>query len=223
MMKAKQILAVGAAGVSLLGSNILLASIDHDSVVYAEQAPDGQFTNGTTWKYLNGKNGYADYKFESGYVANAGSIAGYTHVKSERDGHNWVHYFNPISSDSTNTSIDTSSQGKNSSVNNTANNHSDTNNGADVIKDEYKWLLVNGKYHLYINNNLAKGWQTVGEKTYYLEEDGSMKTGILEIKDKRYYLDENGVQAFGWVNFEGKDYYITKDGSKPTTIIPERY
>ena len=92
-MKAKRFLAVGAAGVSLFGASALLASVSNHSVVYADQAPDGQFTNGTVMKYLNGKYGYADFNFQNGYVATPGSIPGYTYVRSGRDGHNWVHYF----------------------------------------------------------------------------------------------------------------------------------
>ena len=65
-MKAKHILAVGAAGVTLLSASTLLALVSNHSVVYADQAPDGQFTNGTGMKYLNGKYGYADYNFQNG-------------------------------------------------------------------------------------------------------------------------------------------------------------
>ena len=222
-MKVKHILAVGAAGVTLLGASTLLASISDELTVYASQNttenPNPENFRSTQWRYRDKSNLPLTFKYAEKYSGEPGEFPEFTYVKSYSDGGIWVHEFAlkagatpPASND--NTYVNTNSTGRN---NTDHVDFSDTNSNNQ--KNEYKWLTVNGKPQLYINNNLATGWQKVDGKIYYFDDKGVMKTGILELKDKRYYFDEDGVKKTGWVNEGGKDYYITDDGSKPTTII----
>ena len=51
---------------------------------------------------------------------------------------------------------------------------------------------------------VASKWMTIGENTYYFDDDGMMVTGLLELDGETYYLgDENdGVRKTGWILLE---------------------
>ena len=100
---------------------------------------------------INSDNKYNDPK----------DIPGYKYIGSEPDngGRVWVHYYVKDSASTTGSSSNTG--------NNTGSN-ANTSTGSNIDKDEYKWLTVNGKLQLYINNNLATGWQEVDGKSIIL-------------------------------------------------------
>lgn len=206
-MKAKHILAVGAAGVTLLGASTLSVALLGQGVVYAAEATakpsDPSAVTRTYYKVIGGAYGSAEIPNVSSddSYKEPKAISGYKFDHSEPDngGRVWVHYYVKDSASTTGSSANTGNNtgsstntgnntGSNANTGNNTGSNADTSTGSNIDKDEYKWLTVSGKYQLYINNNLVKGWQTVGGKTYYFDENGFMKTGILEIKDKRYYL-----------------------------------
>ena len=220
-MKVKHILAVGAAGVTLLGASTLLASISDELTVYASQNttenPNPENFRSTQWRYRDKSNIPLTFKYAEKYSGEPGEFAEFTYVKSYSDGGVWVHEFAlkagatpPASND--NTYVNTNSTGRN----NTDHVDSSDTNSSTNQKNEYKWLTVNGKPQLYINNNLATGWQKVDGVWYYLDGSGAMQTGWLQDGGTWYYLNSSGAMVTGWAKVGGTWYYLKGSGAMVT-------
>lgn len=54
---------------------------------------------------------------------------------------------------------------------------------------------------------LAKGWYTIGGKTYYYVS-GKKTTGFKKIGGKKYYFNKNGVRKDDWITVNGSRYYL---------------
>ena len=84
-MKAKHILAVGAAGVTLLGASTLLASISDELTVYASQNttenPNPENFRSTQWRYRDKSNIPLTFKYTEGYSDEPGEETGLTYKK----------------------------------------------------------------------------------------------------------------------------------------------
>lgn len=52
--------------------------------------------------------------------------------------------------------------------------------------------------------------------TYYLNEDGSMRTGWFIDKGKWYFFNNNGQMQKGWVVYSNSKYYLNEDGTMTT-------
>lgn len=65
------------------------------------------------------------------------------------------------------------------------------------------------------------GWQTIDNKTYYYDDNGSPKTGWLEVDEQHYYLDDTGVMQTGWVQDSNEYYYCNSDGLMQTGWIQD--
>ena len=58
------------------------------------------------------------------------------------------------------------------------------------------------------------GWNEVGGKKYYMDEDGVMQTGWLEDGGDWYYLNADGSMATGWCQASPNQwYYLNEDGT----------
>lgn len=64
--------------------------------------------------------------------------------------------------------------------------------------------MANWHYYGKDGKIITSKWMTLGEKTYYFDEDGQMMTGLVEIDGSSYYLgDENdGSRKTGWILLE---------------------
>ncbi len=93
-------------------------------------------------------------------------------------------------------------------------------NGNVITGPQYE----NGKWYLYDEYGAEItdiGWVTIGDKTYYREEDGSLKTGWLtftwsyyyETEEENYYFDKNGVLQTGWLLWKKKYYYLDPESN----------
>lgn len=56
------------------------------------------------------------------------------------------------------------------------------------------------------------GWKDMGDKWYYLDENGKELTGWQTIGGSRYYLDATGIMQTGWQMIDGSRYYLGEDG-----------
>ena len=77
-------------------------------------------------------------------------------------------------------------------------------------------------------NAMDQGWTTIGDSTYYFDENGQMYKGVHEIDGKLYYFGAIGGTLYkGWINApDGNKYYGYSDGSLATgiqTIDGNRY
>ena len=52
------------------------------------------------------------------------------------------------------------------------------------------------------------GWQSIGGKWYYFNQDGTKYTGWLKYNDRNYYLNADGSMATGWVFTKGEYQYL---------------
>lgn len=63
---------------------------------------------------------------------------------------------------------------------------------------------------------LEPGWQTVGGKTYYVNEDRTCKTAWQRINGKLYFFSNLGVMATGTQTINGKTFVFGQDGALKT-------
>ncbi|MFT8350501.1 cadherin-like beta sandwich domain-containing protein [Clostridium saccharoperbutylacetonicum] len=90
-------------------------------------------------------------------------------------------------------------------------------------KNKEQWYMLDKT-----NGDMKTGWYketaavqegdktTNVEHTYYLNDDGSMRTGWLQLDNKWYYFDENGYMQKGWVVYANSKYYLDYDGAMVT-------
>lgn len=88
-------------------------------------------------------------------------------------------------------------------------------------------------------SEFAKGWYSIGKKTYYFDEygfkttdraydnddnayyfgnDGIMRTGWQKIDGSRYFFSSQGIMRTGWRKIEGETYYFGTDGKMRTGL-----
>lgn len=89
---------------------------------------------------------------------------------------------------------------------------------------------VDGKLYCFGENGILRGtgWQEIGGKTYYVNEDGTAYTGWLELEDDLYYLKEDGSMARGELEIDGETWFFTSSGAQiyivnPWHSVPEGY
>lgn len=73
-----------------------------------------------------------------------------------------------------------------------------------------------GKKRFYLDSKgiatKARGFTKIGRKTYYICQDGSVKTGWLKVNGKMYYMNADGSMHTGWLVKGNKKYYFSKTG-----------
>jgi len=84
-----------------------------------------------------------------------------------------------------------------------------------------KWVKKgSGRSFVLSDGTKAKGWLTVGSKTYYLKgSKGTAAAGLTKVAGRRYYFSKSGVmQKNKWVTKGSSKYYVGKDGAAYTGI-----
>ena len=64
-----------------------------------------------------------------------------------------------------------------------------------------------------------KGFTTLAEAQYYMNEGGTMLTGWVKVKDTWYYMNSSGAMETGWVYLDGYWYYFNDSGAMETGWI----
>ncbi len=82
-----------------------------------------------------------------------------------------------------------------------------------------------GNYYIKPNGSMGIGWVETSENSYYMGDDGQMRTGLTTVGNITYYLKPDGSAENGWVEWEGIRYYMQKSGdmAKGLMKIDERY
>ncbi len=72
-------------------------------------------------------------------------------------------------------------------------------------------------------NKKATGLTTIGNNTFYFDEDGILQTGFVKIEKSVYYfrakgqLGTKGAMAKGWITLKGTKYYLNPKNGKLVT------
>lgn len=76
----------------------------------------------------------------------------------------------------------------------------------------------NGYVYQYDDGTTApKGWLKLGDKTYYIQKDGTRKTGWLKMTSgKKYYFKKDGTMVTGLLKLSSGKYYFDKNGVMQT-------
>ena len=81
-------------------------------------------------------------------------------------------------------------------------------------------VTYNGKLYFTKKNGVLakKGWVTSGNKTYYVNSDGTLWTGWKKYKKKWYYLNKKTGARYTnkWISKNGKKCRLGSDGSLQT-------
>ena len=76
-------------------------------------------------------------------------------------------------------------------------------------------------YYLDENGKKATGWQTIDDKRYYFQEDGTLARDMVREGKEVYYLNEDGYVYTGWRHVNGNSYYFDKYGMMYTDMSAE--
>ena len=77
-------------------------------------------------------------------------------------------------------------------------------------------LTRNGKtsWYLFGQDGLnLRGFQTIGQNTYYLNAKGEMQTGWVRDNGTWYYMNGSGAMLTGWQKVNGRWYYMDAGGA----------
>ena len=82
---------------------------------------------------------------------------------------------------------------------------------------EHGWNKIGGKWY-YVNNDFSfsKGWFKVNGKWYYSNSEGVMQTGWQQIGGKWYYFTSGGEMVTGWKKIGSSWYYFASGGNMIT-------
>lgn len=79
------------------------------------------------------------------------------------------------------------------------------------IDDGTGWFYMDGDGHV------SKGWLTLSDKRYYLDDStGRMVTGWKSDNSRWYYFGSSGALSKGWINDGGRWYYSNNEGVMQT-------
>jgi len=67
------------------------------------------------------------------------------------------------------------------------------------------------------------GWQTINNKTYYYDDNGTPKSGWIKDNDNYYYCNDSGEMNTGWIKDNGNWYFLYPDGTMATNISKDGY
>ena len=85
----------------------------------------------------------------------------------------------------------------------------------DKQKETDKWIKSSGHwwYRHADGSYTRSGWEYIGGKWYYFDQNGWMVTGWQKVKGSWYYMESNGARvADGWKWINNKCYYFDKNG-----------
>lgn len=159
----------------------------------------------TSWRYLKSNNGKYWYFFDPmGRMITNRWVDGY--------------YLTEDGSMAVNTSIDGILVDENG--NRITSETSETEESTDPSQETSQeqelvscWVSQGEDWYYYnYKGEMATGWLTIKDKTYYLDpETGIRQYGVVQVDKKYYYLDpETGEKQTGWVTTpKGKTYYFS--------------
>ena len=83
------------------------------------------------------------------------------------------------------------------------------------------WKSVNDqwKYQRGANNYAYNEWIKDNGNSYYLGNDGIMKTGWQQISGQWYYMDQTGVMQTGWFKDNEKWYFFLPEGPMAVNTV----
>ena len=82
-------------------------------------------------------------------------------------------------------------------------------------KETDKWIQSSGRwwYRHADGSYTRSGWEYIGSKWYYFDQNGWMVTGWQKVKGSWYYMESNGAMvSSGWKWINSKCYYFDKNG-----------
>ena len=82
-------------------------------------------------------------------------------------------------------------------------------------KETDKWIQSSGRwwYRHADGSYTRSGWEYIGSKWYYFDQNGWMVTGWQKVKGSWYYMESNGAMVnSGWKWINSKCYYFDKNG-----------
>lgn len=85
----------------------------------------------------------------------------------------------------------------------------------DKQKETDKWIKSSGRwwYRHADGSYTRSGWEYIGGKWYYFDQNGWMITGWQKVSGSWYYMESNGARvADGWKWINNKCYYFDKNG-----------
>ena len=85
----------------------------------------------------------------------------------------------------------------------------------DKQKETDKWIQSSGRwwYRHADGSYTRSGWEYIGGKWYYFDQNGWMVTGWQKVSGSWYYMESNGARvADGWKWINNKCYYFDKNG-----------
>ena len=95
--------------------------------------------------------------------------------------------------------------------------------GGDMA--QAKWIHESGGkkrwWYRHADGSYTKsGWELIGNRWYYFDSDGWMKTGWITYKGNKYYLQpkstkdhKQGEMRIGWVQLDGEWYWFDESGA----------
>lgn len=95
---------------------------------------------------------------------------------------------------------------------------------SDDFKELTGWQTVGEKtfYYKPEDGSIAEGFITVDDKDYYIDANEGRKTGAFTVGEKSYFADENGVLASGWAeNGDAFFYYSPEDHTSQTGFFAD--
>lgn len=96
----------------------------------------------------------------------------------------------------------------------------------DDYESYYVWKQDNKYFQLRVDGKSKDEYITLCNAVKHDLQQNSKSKGLQTINDKLYYVNSDGTYATGWITIDGNQYYFKKDGSavtKNTTIGGKRY
>jgi len=81
------------------------------------------------------------------------------------------------------------------------------------------WKTVDGNKYYFTSKGAKTGWYSSDGYKYYFGADGIMAKGLTAIGDKLYYFDKSGHMKTGKVTIDGQEYEFASTGE--AVVIPE--
>ena len=80
--------------------------------------------------------------------------------------------------------------------------------------DTNQWCLAGD------SGALKRGWQSIDDTWYFIDDDYHMLTGAQEINGSQYFLKSSGAMATGWVKTEAGWYFADDSGVLASGWLP---
>lgn len=109
--------------------------------------------------------------------------------------------------------VDSSQETVEELIDETNNIDSTTINKPGWHREESAWYYYNE------DSEMQTGWIEVGNRKYFMDEDGVMQTGWHQEDDTWYYLMGSGAMRIGWGKVDNTWFYMDENGERQTGWI----